>query len=190
MGQGEPFHNFDNVIHAARILSSPSGCHVDSKNITISTVGLVPQIKRYTEENHPFRLIISLTSAVAEKRETLLPIASKYSLEELAAAIKNHAEKRRERVTLAWVLIKGMNSGSDEVAALKKMLGDTPFKLNLIDVNDARDGGYQPPDDAERKGFVALLQELHVPIVRRYSVGNKSHSACGMLAGRKLKEII
>lgn len=73
MGQGEPFHNYDNVIHAARILSSPSGCHVDSKNITISTVGLVPQIKRYTEENHPFRLIISLTSAVAEKRKTLLP---------------------------------------------------------------------------------------------------------------------
>ena len=189
MGQGEPLHNYDNVIRAARLLSSPSGCRVDSKNITISTVGLVPQIKRYTEEDHPFRLIISLTSAVKEKRDALLPISKQWPLTELAEAIKAYALKRKERVTLAWVLMKGVNSGADEVAALKELLEDTPFKLNLIDVNDARENGYQRADEGERKAFLRILQELHVPIVRRYSVGNQSHSACGMLAGKRFKDL-
>lgn len=190
MGQGEPFHNYDNVIRTASILRSPSGCQINSKNITISTVGLVPQIKRFTLEKHSFRLIISLTSAVAEKRAKLLPVAhSAWPLSELATAIKDYAEKTRERVTLAWVLIEGFNSGRDEVEALKDLLGDTPYKLNLIDVNDARVDGYRQASDGERKAFLHLLQDLHVPIVRRYSVGNSSHSACGMLAGKRLNEI-
>lgn len=188
MGQGEPFHNYENVIKAAKILSHPCGVKIDSKNITISTVGLVPQIQRYTSENHPFRLIVSLTSAVAEKRASLLPIASKWSLNDLAEALKDYALKRKERVTLAWVLMKGINSGTDEVEALKKLMGDTPYKLNLIDVNDARAGGYQRADDEERLHFLKLLQELKVPVVRRYSVGNSRHSACGMLAGKRLGE--
>lgn len=188
MGQGEPFHNYDNVMRAARILSSPTGLQVNSKNITISTVGLVPQIKRYTDEGHNYRLIVSLTSAVSEKRKTLLPVSHGGTLSELAAALKDYARVKKERVTLAWVLIKGLNSGRDEVEALKDLMGDTPFKLNLIDVNDVRQNGYQRADDAERKAFLHLLQELEVPIVRRYSVGHNSNSACGMLAGKRLGE--
>lgn len=189
MGQGEPFHNYDNVIRAARQLSSPTGCKIGSDNITISTVGLVPQIKRYTDEGHSFRLVVSLTSAVAEKRKSLLPIAAKYPLEELAEAIKAYVKKSKDRITLAWVMMKGLNTGKDEVEALKKLLGDTPYKFNLIDVNDARPEGYKRADEFERRAFYHLLQELHVPIVRRYSVGNSRHSACGMLAGKKLSEI-
>ncbi|OGQ23054.1 MAG: hypothetical protein A3I05_07125 [Deltaproteobacteria bacterium RIFCSPLOWO2_02_FULL_44_10] len=189
MGQGEPFHNYENVIHAARILSSPSGCCVDAKKITISTVGLVPFIRRYTEENHPYRLIVSLTSAIPEKRAKLLPIASRWSLEELADAMKAYVAKGNDLITLAWVLIKGMNTDMDEVLALKKLMGDTPFKLNLIDVNDARADGFQRADDVERNNFFHMLQKLNVPIVRRYSVGNSRHSACGMLSGKRLKEL-
>lgn len=189
MGQGEPFHNYDNVIKAARLLSSPTGFKIESENVTISTVGLVPQIRRYTAEKHPYRLIVSLTSAIPEKRARLLPIGKTWSLEDLADAIKDHALKRRERVTLAWVFIKGFNSGPDEVRALKELLGDTKFKLNLIDVNDARPNGYERPDDAERAAFYHHLQELNVPVVRRYSVGNSKHSACGMLAGKRLEEM-
>ncbi|MBX7149043.1 radical SAM protein [bacterium] len=189
MGQGEPFNNYANVIKTAQLLNSPSGCRVDSKNITISTVGLVPQIKKYTEENHPYRLIVSLTSAVLEKRKQMLPVAAGYSLEELATVLKAYGAKRKERLTLAWVLIRGFNSGMDEVEALKKLMGDTPYKLNLIDVNDARPQGYKRADDAERKAFQMMLQDLKVPIVRRYSVGNARHSACGMLAGKRLNEI-
>lgn len=189
MGQGEPFHNYDNVIKAARILSAPSGCRINSKNVTISTVGLVPQIRRFTKEQQPFRLIVSLTSAIEEKRARLLPAANAWSLEELADAIKDYALNGKELLTLAWVLIKGVNTGSDEVEALKKLFDGIEFKMNLIDVNDARINGYQRADDAERNAFFALLKELKVPIVRRYSVGNSSHSACGMLAGKRLGEM-
>lgn len=189
MGQGEPFHNYDNVIRAARILSAPTGFQIKSDNVTISTVGLVPQIRRYTKEKHPYRLIVSLTSAVPEKRASLLPISKNWPLAELAEAIKDYATARRERITLAWVLIKGFNSDSDEVHALKELLGDTPYKLNLIDVNDARPDGYQRASEGERKAFYHLLQELHVPVVRRFSVGNSRHSACGMLAAKRKGEL-
>lgn len=190
MGQGEPFHNYDNVIRAARILSAPTGFQIESANVTISTVGLVPQIQRYTQEKHPYRLIVSLTSAVQDKRAGLMPIAKTWALPELAAAIKDYAAKRRERITLAWVLIKGFNSGIDEVRALQELLGDTRYKLNLIDVNDARTNGYERATEDERKAFYHMLQDLHVPIVRRFSVGNSRHSACGMLAAKKSAELL
>lgn len=182
MGQGEPFNNYDNVIKTSQILRSPTGCRVESDNITISTVGLIPQIKRYTEEKHPYRLIVSMTTAILEKRKQMLPVAAGFSLESLAEALKEYTQKRRQPITLAWVLIQGFNTGHDEVVALKKLMKDIPFKINLIDVNDARADGYKRADDEERKRFGAYLQELNVPIVRRFSVGNSSNSACGMLA--------
>lgn len=190
MGQGEPFHNYDHVIRAAKILSSPVGLKVDAKNITISTVGLVPQIRRFTEEGHKFKLIVSLTTAIAEKRQQLLPVANGWPLADLASSIQEYVRKTKERITLAWVLIKGFNSGADEVAALQNLFQDIPFKLNLIDVNDNRSNGYQRADDTERQKFLALLQVLKVPVVRRYSVGNASDSACGMLAGKRLKDAV
>lgn len=189
MGQGEPFHNYDNVIRAARILSAPTGFQIESNNVTISTVGLVPQIRRYTKEKHPYRLIVSLTSAIPEKRASLLPISKSWPLSELAEAIKEYATLRRERITLAWVLIKDFNTGADEVRALQDLLGETRYKLNLIDVNDARPDGYQRASEDERKAFYHLLQELHVPVVRRFSVGNSRHSACGMLAAKRKSEL-
>jgi 23S rRNA (adenine2503-C2)-methyltransferase len=190
MGQGEPFHNYDHVIRAAQILCSPVGLKVDAKNITISTVGLVPQIRRFTEEGHKFKLIVSLTTAIAEKRQQLLPVANSWPLADLASSIQDYVHKTKERITLAWVLIKGFNSGADEVMALQNLFQHIPFKLNLIDVNDNRSDGYQRADDAERQNFLALLQVLKVPVVRRYSVGNASDSACGMLAGKRLNEAV
>ena len=110
-GQGEPFQNYDNVIQAARVLREPSGLRIGSDRITISTVGLLPQIERYTEEGHPYRLILSLTSAFSEKRELLVPLTARYGVPELAAAMRRHAAARGGPVHLAWVLIAGFNTG-------------------------------------------------------------------------------
>jgi hypothetical protein len=85
-GQGEPLSNYDSVIRAARVLRDPAGARIGSDRITISTVGLVPQIERYTAEGHPYRLILSLTSAFSEKRARLVPIAARHGVPELAAA--------------------------------------------------------------------------------------------------------
>lgn len=184
-GQGEPLHNYEEVLRAARILSSPSGCNVGASAITISTVGLVPQILRYAREGHPYRLIISLSSAIVEKRAHLLPVAGRFSLSEVAEAIRAYHQSTGDRVTIAWVLLSGVNTGKDEAEALSALLPDVPLRINLIDVNDTRsekDGGYARASDEERKTFMGHLQILKAPIVRRYSGGAGRHAACGMLA--------
>ena len=186
MGQGEPLHNYDQVIRAAQVLSDPCGGRIQSKAITISTVGLLPAIRRFTAEGHKFRLIVSLTSAITEKRLGLLPIAGRWPIEEVAATIRAHARTRPGLTTVAWVLMDGVNTGGDEVEALRGLLGDVPLRLNLIDVNDARPGGFRPPDDAQRTRFVSALQVLGMPVVRRYSGGKNREAACGMLANARM----
>ena len=182
MGQGEPFHNYDAVIAAAQVLSHPCGGRVRAEGISISTVGLLPSLQRYAEEGHPYRLFVSLTSAVAEKRLDLLPVAGRSALPELAAVLRRVAARSGDRVTLAWVLMKGINTGPDEVEALQAHFGDLPMRLNLIDVNDSRPGGFERADDDERNAFIDALQVLRAPVVRRFSVGRGRASACGMLA--------
>jgi 23S rRNA (adenine2503-C2)-methyltransferase len=198
MGQGEPLHNYDEVIRAARVLSNPAGGMIAQENITISTVGLVSQIRRYTAEGHDYKLIVSLTSAVPERRRELLPVAGKVPFEELIAAIREHAaalkarskaESIGQRMTVAWVLLGGVNHGDDEVEALAERFADLPVRVNVIDVNDARPDGYRRATDDERRAFTQRLGAMGMPVVRRYSVGRNKHSACGMLAGKKLAEL-
>lgn len=184
-GQGEPFHNYDEVIQAARVLSHPNGGRISARAITISTVGLVPQIRRYTEEGHKFRLILSLTSAVPEKRERLLPVAGKFSMTDLADAMRAYDAQSKGRTTLAWVLMDGVNTGEDEVEAIRAFAEGLNLRFNLIDVNDAREDGYRPPSEAVRKRFMDGLQVLGAPLVRRYSGGGRRHAACGMLASTR-----
>ncbi|MBC7795143.1 MAG: rRNA methyltransferase, partial [Clostridia bacterium] len=133
-----------------------------------------------------FKLIVSLTSAIPEKRETLLPVAGKFAIEEIARALRNYAKSRKTRVTVAWVTMAGVNTGDDEAQALAKLLEGVPVIVNLIDVNDARPEGYKPPGDDERRAFLDRLQILRAPIVRRYSGGKSKHAACGMLAGLRV----
>jgi len=183
-GQGEPLHNYAEVMKAAAILSDPNGGRIASKAITISTVGLVPAIRRYTEERRPYRLIISLTSAIDERRRSLLPAAGAWPVAELAAAIREYQQSAGGRVTIAWVVLGGINHGDDEVEALRELFANVPLKLNLIDVNDARPDGYRRATDDELARFRDALRTLGVPVVRRYSGGAAKHAACGMLAVR------
>lgn len=185
MGQGEPFHSYDAVIQTARVLSDPAGGRVAKENITISTVGLVPQIRRFTRERQPYKLIVSLTSTVAARRVELLPVAGRTELAELVAAIRDYATIAQDRVTVAWVVLGGVNTGDDEVEGLRAMLGDLPLRINLIDVNDARPDGFRRATPAELGAFLNRLQVLGVPVVRRYSVGQDQSSACGMLAATR-----
>lgn len=185
MGQGEPLANYDEVIRAARVLSHPCGGRIEAKSISISTVGLVPQLRRYAEEGHKYRLIVSLHSALADRRRQLLPVAGQWPLEELADAIRLLHQKTGDRVTVAWVVLGGINTGPDEVDALRALLHDVPLRLNLIDVNDARPDGFARASPAELARFLDRLQVLGQPIVRRYSGGQNRDAACGQLAARR-----
>jgi 23S rRNA (adenine2503-C2)-methyltransferase len=182
MGMGEPFLNYDAVIRAARIIADPSGGAISGRAITISTSGVVPAIRRYTDEKHPYRLAISLTGATRARRRSLMPAAEKtWPIDELIDAVRAHAEATRQRVTLEYVVIRGVNCGPDDAAALCELLRGIPVRLNLIDVNDAT-GRFVPPSDEERRAFIDALQPLGAPIVRRYSGGKDVNAACGMLA--------
>jgi 23S rRNA (adenine2503-C2)-methyltransferase len=182
MGQGEPLHNYDNVMQAAAVLSNPTGGRISQKAISISTVGLVPQLHRYASEARPYRLIVSLTSALADKRKRLLPVAGSFALADVAAAIRAVQQASGTRQTIAWVVLGGENTGVDEVEALRALLPDVPLRINLIDVNDARDGGFRRATPEELSAFRDALQLTGQPVVRRYSGGQNKHAACGMLA--------
>jgi 23S rRNA (adenine2503-C2)-methyltransferase len=181
-GQGEPLHNYAAVMHAAAILAHPCGGRIAAKNITISTVGLVPQILRFARERQPYRLIVSLTSAIDERRRSLLPSASASPVHELADAVRVYQQAAGGRATIAWVVLGGINTGTDEVRALRTLFDGVPLRLNLIDVNDARPDGFRRATEDELSAFRDELRTLGVPIVRRYSGGAAKHAACGMLA--------
>ncbi len=185
MGMGEPLLPSvkPRVIAAASLLSCPYGGQLAAKAITISTVGIVPQIDEFTAEGHKYRLSISLGAATDEKRAWLVPVASGWRVAEVMAAARRHALTRRDRVMLSYVCISGVNVGEDDAEALGTLIGDTPVRLDLIDVTDPT-GRFQPPGDDERLAFRdALTRHVGQPVVRRYSGGKDIAAACGTLAG-------
>jgi len=188
MGMGEPFLNYERVLAAAELLRCPFGASIAAKTITISTVGLVPEIDRYTDEGRKYRLAISLGAATDAKRARLVPLAARTPVAAVMAAARRHAHARRDRVTLAYVCISGENMGKDDARALGELIGDTPVRLDLIEVTDPT-GRFHPPAADELRSFRdALTQHVGQPIVRRYSGGKDIRAACGTLTGETIEE--
>ena len=181
MGMGEPFLNYDEVIRAGRILSHPCGGAIDARAITISTAGIVPQIRRYTAEGHKFRLAVSLTHAVAGKRLQLMPIEKVHPTAELVAALHDHARTRRTRVLVEYVLLGGVNDSPEAASALAALLDRTLVKVDLIDVNGDT-GGFRRSSREARSAFLDVLAAARVPFAVRYSGGQDVAAGCGQLA--------
>ena len=184
MGMGEPFLNYDNVIRAARIMSDPAGPAIAAKAISISTAGVLPSIRRFTAEGHRYRLILSLGAPTSEQRRLLMPIEDRWPLPEVISAMREHAAARGQRVTLAYVVLGGVNATPAHARALGALIGDTPVKLNLIDVSDDS-GRYRRATPEEMAAFRDALVALGVPVVRRYSGGADIGAACGTLAATR-----
>jgi 23S rRNA (adenine2503-C2)-methyltransferase len=184
MGMGEPMLNYDCVIRAARILTEPCGMAVGGKAITISTVGIVPGIRRFTAERHIYRLVVSLNSADPIRRRQLMPVENAHPMTELIASLREYHEATGRRAVLAWTMIAGFNTREKDARMLADLTRGLPIKLDLIDVNDPT-GRLRPPSREELDAFRdALSAKLGVPVARRYSGGRDIHAACGMLAGR------
>ena len=184
MGMGEPLLNYDAVMTAVAILSEPCGMAIAAKAITVSTVGIVPGIRRFTAERQRARLVVSLTSADPLQRRELLPVEQAHPTPDLIQALREYHAVTGQRIMLAWTMISGVNVGADDAQRLADLTRGLPLKLDLIEVNDPT-GRFRPPTAAELDNFRdALRAKLAMPVARRYSGGQDIHAACGMLAGR------
>ena len=180
-GQGEPLLNYDQVIQAAAVLRDPSGGRIGADRITISTVGLPHQIERYTDDEHPYRLILSLTSTHDERRAALIPTTRRHPVKEIAQAFERHARARGGLVHVAWVLIRGLNTDRAEAQRLRALFPGLSIRVSLIDVTDPS-GRFEPPGEAERAAFISALASERIGFIRRYSGGTDIRAACGQLA--------
>jgi 23S rRNA (adenine2503-C2)-methyltransferase len=181
MGMGEPFLNYDNVMIAAENFCFPMPNAISSKSITISTVGLVSEIERFTKEKRPFRLSISLGSAFDEKRRKLVPVASRIPIKKVMEAASSYANSINDRVMLAYVCISGENISEEDAKELAKIIGETKVRLDLIEVTDTSNN-YKKPSSEELTEFRDWLNVyLKQPVVRRYSGGADIRAACGTL---------
>ncbi len=191
-GMGEPMHNLDNVIEALEVISNPCGMAVDGRNVTVCTVGIVPGIERLTAMKTRVRLGISVTSARAAVRRSLVPMEGRYPIREVIRAARGFYERSGHLVMLAYALMGGVNTTDDEAEAIAELLKEMPARLSLIEWNPVEGMPYRPPTEEERSAFHDALARLGVPVVRRYSGGKDIGAACGQLATdstRKTREI-
>ena len=185
MGMGEPFHNYKNVLNAADIFHSPKGFNLASTRITISTAGLLPQIKQFITEKRRYKLAISLNAADDRVRNNIMPVNKKWSIAELIKAGKEYSNQKKRQVMFEYVLLKGINDSENDALQLAQLLQGIPCKLNLIPYNET-DGIYQRPNEAVITRFSKILHENRdeYRVLVRWSKGQDIDAGCGQLAGQ------
>jgi len=183
MGMGEPFLNYDHVMQAMAIINDHEGIAIGHRKITISTAGIVPRIRQYTEEGHPYKLAVSLNATTDSLRSRLMPVNRTYPLETLLDAVRDYTRRSKKRVTFEYVLLAGVNDSDGDARRLMKLLHDIPCKVNLIAYNKTS-GRFQGPDAERISAFAGKIRPLSAPVTLRLSKGDDINGACGQLAGR------
>ncbi|MCB9670842.1 MAG: 23S rRNA (adenine(2503)-C(2))-methyltransferase RlmN [Alphaproteobacteria bacterium] len=184
MGMGEPLHNYGPVLEAVRRMQADLG--IGARHITLSTVGLAPQIRRFADEGLQVTLAISLHAADDATRRALMPVNKRYPLDELLDAVRYYVERTKRRVTFEWALIEGENDTPERAAELGRLLRGLPCHVNLIPLNPT--GGYAGrPSDPERvAAFVQGLADHGIPATVRVRRGIDIDAGCGQLRERYL----
>ncbi len=185
MGMGEPLLNYDNVVKSIRIITDERGLNFSIRKITISTCGMVPQIKRLAEEGIPLTLAISLHAANDTLRSKLIPINKKYNIEELINAVKLYIKHTNRKVTFEYILIKDINDSIDDAIALATILKPLLCNVNLIPANPVADASMKKPSQNVIKSFQQKLQSLGIEAVIRKEKGADIDAACGQLKARE-----
>ncbi|MFQ5706214.1 MAG: 23S rRNA (adenine(2503)-C(2))-methyltransferase RlmN [bacterium] len=181
MGMGEPFHNYENVIKASRILSDACGPNLARRHLVISTSGVVPKIMRFADEGHGYRLAISLNATTNEVRSRLMPLNKKWPIGELLNAARYYIQKTKQQVTFEYVLMAGINDSLEDAHRLKTLLSDIFCKVNLIPYN-ATVKNFRRPGQNNIEQFFAAMSSLKAPVTIRWSKGEDIAAACGQLA--------
>ena len=181
MGTGEPLDNYVNLLTFINLVSHEKGLNISRRNITVSTCGLVDKIGQLAEENLPITLAISLHAVTDEKRRELMPIARRYSIDELLTAAGAYGKKTGRRVTLEYSLIAGKNDTKEDAQLLAAHAKRIGAHVNLIPVNPVTETGLQPPDLKAVERFSDRLEKEHANVTVRRRLGADIDAACGQL---------
>ena len=181
MGMGEPLANYDATVRAVKILAAPYGMGIGMRRITVSTVGLAPQIRRLAGERLQMTLAVSLHAPTDELRDRLVPVNRRYPLAELMGACRDYYAATRRRVTFEYVLIDGVNDSAAEARALVRVTGDLRCHINVIPLNPVAGVPFARPPIARVRAFEAVLRNAGVPVTVRIERGGEIQAACGQL---------
>jgi 23S rRNA (adenine2503-C2)-methyltransferase len=188
MGMGEPLANYTQTVNGLKVMTDTSwGIGISPRRITLSTVGLVPQIQRLMEETK-VNLAISLHAPTDELRGQLMPVNRKYSLQELMMCCRALTIPRRKRITFEYVLLRGVNDSIGAAEALCELLRGIRCKVNIIPFNPHPGSRYQRPDDAQVDRFQQVLQVYGLQINIRRPRGDDIQAACGQLQGEEFQQ--
>ena len=188
MGTGEPLDNYDNLLRFIRMLTDERGQNISQRNITVSTCGLVPEIRKLAEENLQITLALSLHAPNQQKREQLMPIARRYSLPEVLDACRYYFEKTGRRMTFEYSLVGGENDSQQDAEELPRLIGGLNCHVNLIPVNPIKERSYVQSDKKVTLNFKKKLEKYGINVTIRREMGRDIDGACGQLLKRYMDE--
>ena len=181
MGTGEPFDNYEQVSRFLEIAGSREGLGMSMRNITVSTCGIVPGIRKFTEDWPQVNLAISLHAPDNDRRDMIMPVNHRYPLEELIPAAKEHAEKTGRRVTYEYALMEGFNDSREDADMLASLIGHSLCHVNLIPLNRVEESEYRGAGRKEASAFCERLEKKGIPATVRRELGSDIDAACGQL---------
>jgi 23S rRNA (adenine2503-C2)-methyltransferase len=184
MGMGEPLGNYDNTVRAIALMVYPDAFKFSSRKVTLSTVGLLPELERLSKEKISFRLAISLNASEEETRTYLMPINRRYPLRKVLALCKTFPLRPRTRITFEYVMVDGINDSSQDAKKLLKIVKGIPSKINLIPLNEAPGIPLKSPSEEKVKQFQEILMEGGLTAIVRTSKGGEISAACGQLQAK------
>lgn len=185
MGMGEPLDNSDNVFKAIEVIHSPWGVNLSKKKITVSTSGLIPEMYKVAEAK--VRLAVSLNGYSDEVRSLVMPINKKYPLKDLLDECRRYYRATGEKITMEYVLLKGVTDQIDHARQLVKLLRDVPCKINIIPFNEHPGSGFERPSDEAVQAFHQETMKLGAQVLLRRTMGRDIFAACGQLTTRNVE---
>ena len=181
MGTGEPLDNYDNLLRFIHILTEEGGLHISQRNLTVSTCGLVPKMYDLAEEKLQITLALSLHAPNDVKRRELMPVANRYSMDEVLEACRNYFEKTGRRITFEYSLVAGVNDSQEDALQLAERIGGLNCHVNLIPVNPIKERSFIRSTRQAVENFKIKLEKCGINVTIRREMGSDIDGACGQL---------
>lgn len=188
MGMGEPLDNFDNLLRFIELITNTDGLNISARNITVSTCGLVEKIRELADKRLAITLALSLHAASDEQRRKLMPVANRYSIEELMQACAYYFETTGRRISFEYSLVSGVNDTIEDAQRLSVLAKRVSAHINLIPVNPIKERDYRRGSRDEILAFKNKLEKNGINVTIRREMGQDIDGACGQLRRRKLTE--